>query len=212
LLCFAAASTAEALREASKGIDVRFSFAGSGDLAHQIESGASPDVFLSADELRMDVLVAKSLVRGEDRKTLLGNRLVVVVADGVANVSTAKDLVGLKRIAIGDPKTVPAGTYAKRWLEGEGVFHEVSEKLIPTADVRAALASVDSGAVDAAVVYRTDLHAAHHARLAFEPEKQPRIVYPIASLTDAGKRLVEHLSKPEARAVFTRFGFSTPET
>lgn len=210
LLCFAAASTAEALREASKGFDVRYSFAGSGDLARQIESGARPDVFLSADEPRMDGLVAKGLVRAQDRKALLGNRLVVVVAEGVSTISTAKELAAMKRIAIGDPKLVPAGAYAKQWLESEGV--DVSAKLIPAADVRAALASVDSGAVDAAIVYRTDLRAAHHAKLAFEPQKQPRIVYPIASLTEAGKRLVEHLQGPEARAVFTRFGFSTPET
>jgi molybdate transport system substrate-binding protein len=210
LLCFAAASTAEALREACKSFEVRFSFAGSGDLVRQIESGARPDVFLSADEPRMDALVAKGIVRAENRRALLGNRLVVVIAEGVATISRAKELARVKRIAIGDPKLVPAGAYAKRWLESEGVLSEVNAKLIPTADVRAALASVDSGAVEAAIVYRTDLKAAHHARLAFEPREQPLIVYPIASLTEAGERLVDHLEGPAARAVFERFGFSTP--
>jgi molybdate transport system substrate-binding protein len=210
LLCFAAASTAEALREACKGFEVRFSFAGSGDLARQIESGARPDVFLSADEAKMDGLVAKGLVRAEDRRPLLGNRLVVVTAEGVAKVETAAELVKLKRIALGDPKLVPAGAYAQSWLESEGVWKELASKIIPTADVRAALASVDSGAVDAAIVYRTDLQAAHRARLAFEPQKQPRIVYPIASLSSLGKSLVEHLASSDARAVFSRFGFSMP--
>ncbi|MGZ3419042.1 MAG: molybdate ABC transporter substrate-binding protein [Polyangiales bacterium] len=210
-LCFAAASTAEALREACKPYEARFSFGGSGDLARQIESGARPDVFLSADEAKLDGLVAKGLVRPEDRKPLLSNRLVVVVAEGVAKVGSAKELAQMKRIAIGDPKLVPAGEYARKWLESEGLWSELASKMIPSADVRAALVAVDTGAVDAAIVYRTDLAAAHHAKLAFEPEKQPRIVYPIASLSDSGKRLVAHLSSPPARAVFARHGFSAPD-
>ena len=78
--------------------------------------------------------------------------------------------------------------------------------------MRAALAAVDSGSVDAGIVYRTDLAAAHSAKIAFEvpPAEAPRIVYPAALLqpaSPAARAFYEHLRSPEARAVFERLGF-----
>ena len=69
-----------------------------------------------------------------------------------------------RRIAIGDPEAVPAGVYARRWLERIGLWSALQPRLIPTASVRAALATVERGAADAAIVYRTDLAAAPRAR------------------------------------------------
>ena len=117
----------------------------------------------------------------------------------------------MRRIAIGDPITVPAGAYAKEWLERAGVWRDVSRNVIPTLDVRAALAAVESGNVDAAIVYRTDARVARSARVAFEPAEQPDIVYPLA-ITSRARRapadaFVALATSPEGRAVFERHGF-----
>lgn len=211
-LCFAAASTTEALTELGRGRNVRFSWGGSGDLARQILAGAPADLFLSADEARVDALQKAGLV--SSRRDLLSNRLVVVVPKGsTAKLATAADLASLSRVAMGDPATVPAGTYGKQWLERAGVWGSVSAHVVPTLDVRAALAAVEDGAADAAIVYRTDATLAKNARIAWEPGEQPRIVYPLAVLSRADAAAVafaDHLASDAARAVFARYGFSFP--
>lgn len=208
---FAAASTAEALNEAAaafskqQGIEVRCSFGGSGELARQIEEGAPADVFLSADEQKLDRLVKSGHANAS--RALLGNKLVVLAAEGV-KLASAQDLAAQQRIAVGDPKTVPAGAYAKSWLEKENLWTAVEPKIVPTVDVRAALASVDAHAVDAAIVYRTDAAIAKHAVVAFEPSEQPHIVYPVAALPHGGERaraFVDYLFTQ--RAAFERRGF-----
>ncbi|MBI2388015.1 MAG: molybdate ABC transporter substrate-binding protein [Deltaproteobacteria bacterium] len=217
ILVFAAASTHEALTElgssfeAARRIEVRFSWGGSGDLARQIEAGAPADVFLSADEAKVDRLERAGLVAS--RRDLLRNKLVVVVPrTSTRTVATPQDLAGLGKIALGDPASVAAGAHAKAWLEAAGTWAAVAPKVVPTLDVRAALAAVDAGAVDAAVVFRTDASLARASRVAFEPADQPRIVYPVAVLA-RGKRddahaFVEHLASSAGRAVFDKLGFA----
>lgn len=210
VLCFAAASTRDALTEIAKGTSVRFGFGGSGDLARQILAGAPADLFLSADAARVDQLEQAGLVAS--RHDLLGNRLVVVVASA-SKLSSPADLPSVGRLAMGDPATVPAGTYGKKWLEAQGLWSAVAKHVVPTLDVRAALSAVESGAADAAIVYRSDLSIAKSLRVAFEPEGQPKIVYPLAVLKHAGpaaRAFAGRLSGDEGRAVFTRWGFSPP--
>ena len=180
---FAAASTTESLTAASRlyteqgGETVRFSFGASGDLARQIEAGAPADLFLSADVEKVSRLEKGGHVRS--RRDLLRNRLVVVVPVG----STLTDITAAKRIAIGDPSFVPAGAYAKSWLER---FSPATlSRVVPTLDVRAALAAAENGAVDAAIVYRTDALVSKGVRVILEPTEQPPIVYPLAVLTKA---------------------------
>jgi molybdate transport system substrate-binding protein len=218
LLVFAAASLSEALEEIgasferTAGARVAFRFAGSGELARQIRAGAPADVFVSADRARMDALEAAGLVRASDRFDLLSNRLVVVVGLGsAAGPRSAGELAAVPRLALADPDTAPAGAYAREWLESAGLWSVLRERVVPTLDVRATLAAVESGAVEAGVVYRTDAAVSRKVRVAFEVAAGPRVVYPAAALgappRPLARAFLEALRSPAARAVFERRGF-----
>jgi molybdate transport system substrate-binding protein len=219
VVVFAAASLSDAVKEIAAGFEARTghevvaSFAGSNELARQIKAGAPAGVFLSAHPGRVDELEQAGLVAKGDRVDLLGNRLVVVVpAVSRLAISRPEHLGAARRVALADPQSVPAGIYAREWLAARGLWDLLKERVVPALDVRAALAAVDSGFVDAGVVYRTDVSAARSAKVAFEvPEAEaPRIVYPAALLrpaSPAARAFYDHLRSPEARAVFARLGF-----
>jgi molybdate transport system substrate-binding protein len=216
---FAAASLTESLQEigriceAKTGTAVRFSFGASSDLARQIQAGAPADVFFSADTAKMDALEKAGIVRRAERREFLSNRLVVVVPGASAlRIGGAKDLAKLPRLALADPEAVPAGIYARKWLEAEGVWAELRPKLVPTLDVRAALAAVESGAVDAGIVYRTDATISSKVRIVFVVSNGPAITYSVAKLarskSSAAQRFVDFAAGEEGRAVFERRGFA----
>jgi len=219
VLVFGAASLTEALQEIGKAFEartgtvVRFSFGASSDLARQIQAGAPADVFFSADTAKMDALEKAGLVRRADRREFLSNRLVVVVSSASSlRIAGPKDLAALPRLALADPEAVPAGIYAREWLEAEGVWAGLEPKVVPTLDVRAALAAVESEAVAAAIVYRTDAAIAKKVRVALVVSGGPAITYSLARLvpsksTDA-RRFVEFAAGEEGRAIFERRGFA----
>jgi molybdate transport system substrate-binding protein len=217
ILVFAAASLTESLQEIGKayeektGTAVQFSFGGSSDLARQIEAGAPAEVFFSADTAKMDALEKAGLVRREDRREFLSNRLAVVVPlDSRGRMRGERDLLQFPKIALADPAAVPAGIYAKKWLESAGVWKEAAERVVPTLDVRSALAAVESGAVDAAVVYKTDARISKKVRMVFEIAASPPILYsaaPVARAGRAARDFVAFLQGPTAAAVFSRAGF-----
>jgi molybdate transport system substrate-binding protein len=220
VVVLAAASLTEALKEIGREFEaasphhVVFSFGASGDLSRQIWMGARADVFFSADIKRMDELERAGLVRAGDRVDVLSNVLVVVVPASSANaVRTPPDLLRLERIALADPEVVPAGSYARTYLESIGLWEALRPKVVPTLDVRAALAAVESGSIPAGVVYRTDARQSRRVRVAFEvPREQgPAIVYPLAPLAASAKAVtrdfVRHLLSPRARAVYEKHGF-----
>jgi molybdate transport system substrate-binding protein len=219
VVVFAAASLSDALREIGTAFEARtghrvvLSFGGSNDLARQIRAGAPAGVFVSASSERMDELQRAGLVRAADRVDLLSNRLVVVVPAAAASaLARAEDLAAVRRLALGDPEAVPAGIYARLWLEERGLWARVRGRVVPTLDVRAALAAVESGNADAGIVYRTDAAISRRVRVAFEvPEAEaPLVVYPAAvvgAVGQAARAFFEHLRSPEARAVFERLGF-----
>jgi molybdate transport system substrate-binding protein len=115
-------------------------------------------------------------------------------------------------VALGDPQAVPAGIYARQWLERAGLWEGLRDRVVPTLDVRAALAAVDSGAAEVGIVYRTDAGMARRARVVLEVPAAcaPRIVYPAAVLARSspeGRRFLGHLLSKGARGVFERLGF-----
>lgn len=220
VMVFAAASLTDALEEVGtawqrrSGHTVAFNLGASSDLARQIRAGAPADVFFSADRAQMDAVEREGLVRPADRREPLSNALVVVVPAGSPpRLGAPADLLGLRRVALADPQAVPAGVYARQWLESIGLWSPLRERVVPTLDVRAALAAVESEAVDAAIVYRTDAALSRRARVALEvpPEQGPRIAYvvaPLAATTKAAAaEFVRFLSSPAACAVFERHGF-----
>jgi molybdate transport system substrate-binding protein len=219
VLVFGAASLTESLQEIGKafeaktGVAARFSFGASSDLARQIEAGAPADVFFSADTTRMDALEKAGIVRHEDRRDFLTNQLVVVVPGASSRrIAGAKDLAKLPRLALADPGAVPAGIYARKWLEAEGVWTAVEPKVVPTLDVRAAMAAVESEAVDAGIVYRTDAAISKKVRVAFVVTNGPAITYSLANLgaskSSDAQRFVNFAAGKEGRAVFERRGFA----
>jgi molybdate transport system substrate-binding protein len=218
LLVFAAASLTESIQEAAKGFEARggpavqFSFGASSDLARQIKAGAPADVFFSADTAKMDDLEKAGLVRNEDRREFLSNRLAVVVpARATSGPKTAAELVAMPRIALADPASVPAGIYAKKWLESLGFWRQAEPKVVPMLDVRAALAAVETEAAPAAVVYTTDAAVSKKVRVAFVVEKGPEIAYSVAPLSasknPAATAFVVYLVAPACKAVFEKRGF-----
>lgn len=227
LLVFAAASLTESLKEIGaeyerqSGDRVTFNLAGSGPLRRQIEEGAPADVFFSADTATMDALIGQGLIVAESRRDRLSNQLVVVVPnEGGSTFTKPADLTStaLKRLALGDPRTVPAGAYAKEFLVKLGLWKELEARVVPCESVRAVLAAVESGNVEAGFVYRTDAGVSRATRVAFEvpPNEGPRITYPVAVLREskhreAAGRFVEFLGGADAAKVFARRGFTVLE-
>jgi molybdate transport system substrate-binding protein len=224
LVVSAAASLTDVMRElaaryrAETGVILRINSGGSNTLARQIVEGAGVDVFLSADEAQMDVVErADRLVPGT-RSDVLSNGLVVIVPAGGAagaQVSAPADLAGpgIRRIAMGNPASVPAGVYGRQWLESLGLWARVAPRVVSLPTVRAALAAVQEGRVDAGLVYATDARTTTAVRVAMEVPvaEAPRIVYPAAAIRGAHEAaaaaLVRWLHDEAAMEIFRRAGF-----
>lgn len=195
--------------EASRHEHVDFAFGGSNVLARQIHAGAPIDVFVSADEATMDSVSAE--IAPGSRRDLLSNELVIVSVEPLRDLA---DLRKVKRIALADPDAVPAGVYARQYFERIGMWDAIRSQVVPADNVRGALAAVDGGNADAAVVYRTDAMLARRARIAvvIGGPAAPVIRYPVAVLRqardpEAARRFVSYLSSPAAAAVFRKYGF-----
>jgi molybdate transport system substrate-binding protein len=194
-----------------------FNFAGSSVLERQIEAGVPADVFFSADEAKMDTLEGHGLIAIGTRKSLLSNALVIVVEKaGTAQIKDPRDLAkpDVKKVAFAEPSSVPAGVYARAYLEKMGLWAAISAKVVPTENVRAALAAVESGNVEAGFVFKTDAAISKKVRIAYEvtAAEGPTISYPVAIVKDAGQpkaawHFVEYLSNAKAKAEFEKFGF-----
>jgi molybdate transport system substrate-binding protein len=220
---FAAASLTDALKELgasyekSSGDKVAFNFAASNTLEMQIKAGAPADLFFSADEPKMDDLAKAGLVAKESRKDLLSNSLVIVVpSDSTAALNSAAGLEDPKfaKIAIGQPQSVPAGIYAKAYLQKIGIWDKVSARVIPSESVRAALAAVETGNAEAGIVYKTDALHSKKVKIAFEvpAAEGPAIAYPIALVQGsknaaAAKKFLDYLEEPGSLKTFEKYGF-----
>lgn len=220
---FAAASLSDALQELAAahqkatGDVVRLNLAASSLLARQIKEGAPADLFFSADEARMNDLAKAGLIDPATRQSLLGNNLVIVVPlDSTLALKSANDLAGpgVKHLALAETETVPAGIYARKYLQKAKLWDAVADRVVPTENVRAALAAVESGNADAGIVYKTDALISRKVRVACEipAADGPRIAYPVA-VVKGGKnpagaaQFLARLTAAEGRAVFAKFGF-----
>lgn len=201
------------------GVYVSFNLAGSDTLATQLIEGAPIDLFLSADGAQMDRVATAGRIVLDTRQNLLANQLVVIVpADRGGTVTEPGDLTSasIRHIALGDPDAVPAGVYARAYLESIGLWETVAGKIVPTRDVRAVLAAVEAGNADTGFVYRTDLFNSKGVRLAFEVplDEGGEIYYPAAVVTGApsgaaAARFLEYLRSLAAKTAFEEAGFIT---
>lgn len=222
LLISAAASLQDALEaidpqfEASSGVTVNYNFGSSGSLQQQIEQGAPADVFASAAEKQMDALQQKNLLLTDTRRDLLTNKLVLVVPkNSTLNLTGFRQLTnsGVRRIAVGEFRSVPAGQYTEELFTNLGLLEQLRPTLVFSNNVRSVLAAVESGNVDAGVVYTTDAKSDQVTQVATAPSNlHSPIVYPIAVLSrsrsaDAAKRYVQYLASDSAKTVFKKYGF-----
>jgi molybdate transport system substrate-binding protein len=198
----------------SPGARFQNNFGASGALAKQIESGAPADLFFSANTEWMDYLKERRLV-DEKSIAIFAFNTLVFVGKPELKVGSLQDVVKLERIAIGSPKSVPAGDYAMQALKKAGLDSRLEKKLVMAKDVRECLLYADRGEVDGAFVYRTDaLEMAKNVKILFTvpQELYPRVTYPVA-LTTAGAKngdaaaFYRFLQTPEARTVLTKHGF-----
>lgn len=217
----AAASLTDVLKEIAAGYEFEtgdkpvFNFGASSILARQIEEGAPADLFISADEEKMDQLEKKKLLKAGTRKSLLSNSLVIVVEqDSKLTINSPQDLTNLKRLAVAETKTVPAGIYARKYLESINLWEKVSNKIIPTENVRAALSAVESGNVDAGIVYKTDAAISKRTKIAYAvPRKDsPNISYPFAVINSGkqqaeAQRFLNYLASEKMLKFFEKHGF-----
>jgi molybdate transport system substrate-binding protein len=195
---------------------VKFNFGPSSGLARQIEEGAPADMFFSADEAQMDALEKNGRLEPGTRKNLLTNQLVMVVpADSKLAITSPKDLLKaeVKRIALAEPP-VPVGAYTKEYLGAEGLWDKIQPKVVPVQDVRATLASVESGNVEAGFVYKTDAATSKKVKIVYEVplDKGPKIIYPVAIIkgskrTETARDFMNYLRSPSATAAFKKYGF-----
>ncbi len=221
----AAASLTDVLEEIAgeytneTGTIVRFNFGASSMLARQIELGAPGDMFIAADEDTMNRVQGQGWALADTRKSILSNSLVIVVpSDSTLSISGAASLASaaVSRVALAEPNTVPAGVYARRYLEAQKIWNRIAAKVVSTDNVRAALLAVESGNVDAGIVYKTDALISRKVKVAYEvkPGEAPHITYPVAILSEAispdeAARFITYLASVKARAIFEKHGFVT---
>lgn len=220
----AAASLKEAFTEIGNlytrrtGRGVNFNFGASGALQKQVESGAPVDVFASAGAKQMDDLAARGLIDTSTRLDFARNTLALVVPnDSTLDLSALADLADprVKKVAVGNPRTVPAGQYAEQAFGRAGLSDALRDKLVVAEDVRQVLDYVARGEVDAGLVYATDARAAGErvrvAAVAAEDTHDP-ILYPAAVVRDSGRKraareFVDFVAGEEGQSVLRRYGF-----
>jgi len=225
LLVSAAASLTDALEEIkelyteeNKNITVTYNFAGSGSLQQQIEQGAPVDVFISAASRYMNDLEQKNLIMDGTRIDLVMNKLVLIVP-AASDVQSddfqvlVKDEI--KKIAIGEPASVPAGKYATQVFEHFGILKDIEAKFIYGKDVRQVLTWVETNNVDAGIVYASDAVQADKIRILSEaPEgSHEPIIYPAAVIKNSrhaeqAQNFLDFLTTSRAQEIFARHGFS----
>ena len=223
----AAISMRESLREIGKlyeqqtGQAVTFTFGASGQLMAQIRNGASIDAFISAAAKQIDDLDKAKLIDPATRRDVAGNELVLIVpSDDVTSPNGIRLLTspGFKRLAIGEPKTVPAGQYAEQTIAKLGLAEKLAGRIVYGANVRQVLDYVARGEVSAGIVYRSDVVDSNRkarpviifTENVHEPIRYPAAVIAPSKHADAARAFLDYLGSDRAIAVFTAHGFTRP--
>lgn len=226
LLVSAAASMKDVLEEikplyqqSQPNVNITYNFGSSGALQQQIEQGAPVDVFISAAKRQVDALEQKNLLVPGSRTVIAKNRLVLIVPKNVSGIRSFYNLkdAKVKKIAIGEPRSVPAGQYAQQVLQKLKIWDQIKSKLVYANNVRQVLASVESGNAEAGLVYSTDAKISNKVKVvvAADEKYHSEIIYPLAILkrsknVDTAKNFSQFLASDKAKAVFRKYGFILP--
>lgn len=228
LVVFAAASLQDVIREVgqafedSLSVNLTYNFAASNVLARQLVAAPKADIYISANEQWMDYVQDAGMLIDNSRHTILSNQLVVIGNRDVQwNVDRPEDLTSLdyRYLSLGNPEAVPAGRYAKAWLEsismdGVTLWSLLNDRVVPGPDVRAALGLVEAQSDIIGIVYRTDASVSEEVEILYRVplEKGPPIRYTAAavrgrSVRQTALRFLEFLESSEAKETFQKFGF-----
>ncbi|MDW7739678.1 MAG: molybdate ABC transporter substrate-binding protein [Bacillota bacterium] len=221
----AATSLTDAINEVNvyylqenSNLELLTNFAASGDLQTQIENGAPVDIFISASPIQMDNLEAKDLILNDTRQDLISNRIVLItLKDKNFDFTGFENLMDDKitLIAMGDPEFVPAGYYGRQVFDFLDLpFEEILHKFVLTGNVRQVVGYVESGNVDAGILFTSDVVNSDRVRIvAIAPDEiNNTILYPVAIIasstrTETARSYVEFLFTTVAQEIFEKHGF-----
>lgn len=223
IMVSAAASMKDAMTELQKDYNLKkpevkliINFGASGTLQQQIEQGAPADLFISAGKTQMDTLEQKNLLVKNSRIDLLGNDLVLVTGRNNSKVKSLEDLTKADKISIGTPESVPAGKYAKESLTSLKLWDALQPKFVLAKDVTQILNYVETGNVDAGLVYQSDAQGSTKVKVVtvIPASSHKAIVYPAAVISatknkQAAEDFLKYLQSAGAQQVFVKYGFKT---
>lgn len=225
LIVSAAASLNNAFKEIAQKFEtnhpndkVLFNFAASGTLLQQMAKGAPVDVFASADQETMNQAEQKKLIVDSSRKNFTQNTLVIIApSNSTLSFNGLIDLnsEAIKRIAVGNPASVPAGRYTQEALEQTNQWHTLQEKYIYTQNVRQALDYVARQEVDIGFVYGSDASIMKDkVKVLFTVPLKTPVTYPIAQLKDSkhsqlANKFIEYILSQEGQQILNSYGFSS---
>ena len=225
LMVSAAASLTDCMNELKTAytaehanITITYNFASSGSLQQQIEQGAPCDIFFSAGKKQMKALQDKSLLVTDSVKDVLQNRVVLITPKNGKKIESFQDLTkaDIKKIAVGEPKTVPVGQYTTQIFDNMKLTSALSSKIVYASDVRQVLSWVETENVQAGVVYETDAKISDKVQIcAVAPDdSHDKVIYPIGIVkaskqADAAKQFVDYLLGADAKKIFMKYGFTS---
>lgn len=198
-------------------VTITYNFGASGTLQQQIEQGAPVDIFISAAVKQMNLLKDKNLLVNTTVKNLLKNDIVLIVPKNSTKVKNFDDLTddNVKKVALGEPKSVPVGEYSQDVLKNLKILDNVKSKAVYGKDVKEVLTWVETGDVDAGIVYKTDALVSDKVKVVASAPKDSHkdVIYPAAVIKgsknmDAAKEFINYLSGDAAKKVFEKYGFN----
>jgi molybdate transport system substrate-binding protein len=207
-----------ALYEKQTGVRVRFNLGASGLLQKQIEAGAPVDVFASAGEKQMDELQSRGLIFPKTRRDFARNALVLIIPANSRNpIRSFADLARseITRIAIGNPKTVPAGQYAQEVLANIKLWDKLQSRMVLAENARQIVDYVDRGEADAGIVYASDcIHPPETISIVTHAPRDSHapILYPIAVVKQTGdrsnaQRFIDLTLSSTGQSILEKYGF-----
>lgn len=196
-------------------VKVNFNLGASGALQQQISQGAPVDLFFSAAEDKFEKLVDEDLIDEKNKINLVGNQLVLVVPkDSDKDLRSIAELTKADKVSIGTPESVPAGQYAKQTLENSNLWKEIEDKVVYSKDVRQVLTYVESGNVDAGLVYKTDALSSSKVKLVATAKENLHdpIIYPVGIIKESShqkeaQQFYDYLQTPASMKIFIKSGF-----
>ena len=198
ILLYAPISLSEVIKELinsyktlQKNINIKPVFMGTSQLVMQVKNGANPDIFISANVEWMDYLERKKIISKKFRKDFIYNSLVVITnkKNSVNEFINIKELENafLKsktKISLAMTNSIPAGMYAKDFLENAGIWKNIKKKYVESTNVRTALNYVARNELEFGIVYKTEAVGNSKVKIVYsiKGEKHKKIIYPIAAL------------------------------